>query len=91
MIRITTLLLLLSCLPPVHSADEERLSLTFDNAPVERILQALADYQQINLMITKLINYITEKVKSFHFLMFKKKHRNLQRLRIVAWRIHPVT
>ncbi|KYM75292.1 porin [Pantoea agglomerans] len=25
--------------------------MTFDNAPVERILQALADYQQINLMI----------------------------------------
>lgn len=51
MIRITTLLLLLSCLLPVHAADEEPLSLTFDNAPVERILQALADYQQINLMI----------------------------------------
>ncbi|MEN4537704.1 DNA uptake porin HofQ [Pantoea agglomerans] len=57
MIRIATLLLLLllllllSCLPPVHAADEEPLSLTFDNAPVERILQALADYQQINLMI----------------------------------------
>ncbi|MSE14379.1 DNA uptake porin HofQ [Pantoea agglomerans] len=51
MIRIATLLLLLSCLLPVHAADEEPLSLTFDNAPVERILQALADYQQINLMI----------------------------------------
>lgn len=51
MIRITTLLLLLSCLLPVYAADEEPLSLTFDNAPVERILQALADYQQINLMI----------------------------------------
>jgi protein transport protein HofQ len=50
MIRITTLLLL-SCLLPVYAADEEPLSLTFDNAPVERILQALADYQQINLMI----------------------------------------
>ena len=51
MIRITTLLLLLSCLLPVYAADEEPLSLTFDNAPVERILQALADYPQINLMI----------------------------------------
>lgn len=51
MIRIATLLLLLSCLLPVYAADEEPLSLTFDNAPVERILQALADYQQINLMI----------------------------------------
>ena len=51
MIRIATLLLVISCLLPVHAADEEPLSLTFDNAPVERILQALADYQQINLMI----------------------------------------
>ena len=51
MIRIATLLLAISCLLPVHAADEEPLSLTFDNAPVERILQALADYQQINLMI----------------------------------------
>lgn len=50
MIRIVTLLLL-SCLLPVYAADKEPLSLTFDNAPVERILQALADYQQINLMI----------------------------------------
>ncbi|SFO44649.1 protein transport protein HofQ [Candidatus Pantoea varia] len=49
--RIATLLLVISCLLPVYAADEEPLSLTFDNAPVERILQALADYQQINLMI----------------------------------------
>ena len=49
--RIATLLLLISCLLPVYAADEEPLSLTFDNAPVARILQALADYQQINLMI----------------------------------------
>ncbi|QCA03001.1 DNA uptake porin HofQ [Pantoea vagans] len=49
--RIATLLLLISCLLPVYAADEEPLSLTFDNAPVGRILQALADYQQINLMI----------------------------------------
>ena len=50
--RIVTLLLVISCLLPVYAADEEPLSLTFDNAPVERILQALADYQQINLMIS---------------------------------------
>lgn len=49
--RIATLLLLISCLLPVYAADEEPLSLTFDNAPVARILQVLADYQQINLMI----------------------------------------
>ncbi|WP_442798015.1 DNA uptake porin HofQ [Pantoea vagans] len=49
--RIATLLLLISCLLPVYAADEEPLSLTFDNAPIARILQALADYQQINLMI----------------------------------------
>lgn len=49
--RIVTLLLVISCLLPVYAADEEPLSLTFDNAPIERILQALADYQQINLMI----------------------------------------
>ena len=48
--RIATLLLLINCLLPVYAADEEPLSLTFDNAPVARILQALADYQQINLM-----------------------------------------
>ncbi|ORM62698.1 DNA transporter HofQ [Pantoea rodasii] len=32
-------------------ANEDRLSLVFDDAPVERILQALADYQQTNLLI----------------------------------------
>jgi len=32
-------------------ANNDRLSLTFDDAPVERILQALADYQQTNLLI----------------------------------------
>lgn len=41
----------LSGLLPVYAADEEPLSLTFDHAPVARILQALADYQQVNLMI----------------------------------------
>ncbi|WP_288475211.1 DNA uptake porin HofQ [uncultured Pantoea sp.] len=51
MTRIALLLLALSSLLPVYAADEEPLSLTFDHAPVTRILQALADYQQINLMI----------------------------------------
>lgn len=51
MTRIALLLLALSGLLPVYAADEEPLSLTFDHAPVTRILQALADYQQINLMI----------------------------------------
>lgn len=49
--RILTLWLALCCLLPAHAADDQRLSLAFDNAPVERILQALADYQQINLII----------------------------------------
>lgn len=51
MTRIALLLLALSGLLPVYAADEEPLSLTFDHAPVTRILQALADYQQINLLI----------------------------------------
>ncbi len=45
-----TLLLLLCLSLPLH-ANEERLSLVFDDAPVERILQALADYQQTNLLV----------------------------------------
>ncbi|NIG21719.1 MULTISPECIES: DNA uptake porin HofQ [Pantoea] len=44
------LLLCLSLSLPLQ-ANEERLSLVFDDAPVERILQALADYQQTNLLI----------------------------------------
>ncbi len=43
--------LLLLCLGMPLSANDDRLSLTFDDAPVERILQALADYQQTNLLI----------------------------------------
>jgi protein transport protein HofQ len=43
--------LLLLCLSMPLSANDDRLSLTFDDAPVERILQALADYQQTNLLI----------------------------------------
>lgn len=51
MTRIALLLMALGGLLPVYAADEEPLSLTFDHAPVARILQALADYQQVNLMI----------------------------------------
>lgn len=45
------MLLLLWCLSAPLYASKERLSLVFDDAPVERILQALADYQQVNLLI----------------------------------------
>jgi protein transport protein HofQ len=44
-------LLMLLCLSMSLRANDDRLSLTFDDAPVERILQALADYQQTNLLI----------------------------------------
>lgn len=50
MLRIATLLLI-SSLQPVYAADEAPLSLAFNHAPVEQILQALADYQQVNLLI----------------------------------------
>ncbi len=46
------ILLLAACvlLAPAQ-ASSQRLSLNFDDAPVERILQALADYQRVNLLI----------------------------------------
>ncbi|PYG47910.1 protein transport protein HofQ [Pantoea sp. AG1095] len=44
-------LLMLLCLSMPLRANDDQLSLTFDDAPVERILQALADYQQTNLLI----------------------------------------
>ena len=50
MIRTIILTLALCCLTPAF-ANDEKLSLAFDDAPVERILQALADYQGINLLI----------------------------------------
>lgn len=50
MIRTIILTLVLCCLTPAF-ANDEKLSLAFDDAPVERILQALADYQGINLLI----------------------------------------
>lgn len=43
-------LFLLLILMPLH-ASPVRLSLAFDDAPVGQILQALADYQQLNLVI----------------------------------------
>jgi len=44
-------LLLLGCLSlPLHASDTQ-LSLVFDDAPIAHILQALADYQQTNLLI----------------------------------------
>jgi len=49
-IRTIILTLALCCLTPAF-ANDEKLSLAFDDAPVERILQALADYQGINLLI----------------------------------------
>ncbi|MBP2168641.1 protein transport protein HofQ [Erwinia toletana] len=45
---IIVILVLLS--PPGRSS-EAPISLAFDDAPVERVLQALADYQQLNLMV----------------------------------------
>ena len=58
MLRMTLLLLACLWLAPVQANDDasdgehgQRLSLNFDDAPVERILQALADYQHVNLLI----------------------------------------
>ena len=47
------ILLLTACvlLAPAQASSSQRLSLNFDDAPVERILQALADYQRVNLLI----------------------------------------
>jgi len=45
-----TLWLVLLLSAPLQASDD-RLSLVFDDAPVERILQALADYQHTNLLI----------------------------------------
>ncbi|HBZ15169.1 MAG TPA: DNA uptake porin HofQ [Pantoea sp.] len=45
------MVLMLLCLSAPLRASDDRLSLVFDDAPVERILQALADYQEINLLI----------------------------------------
>lgn len=48
--RWMTLVMLMCLSTPLH-ANDDRLSLVFEDAPVERILQALADYQQTNLLI----------------------------------------
>lgn len=50
MIRII-LLLTMGLLTPLYASDTQRISLAFDAAPVEQILQALADYQQLNVLI----------------------------------------
>ncbi|PWW12065.1 MULTISPECIES: DNA uptake porin HofQ [Pantoea] len=52
MIRTAILTWLVLCLMPAHASHDDGLSLAFDDAPVERVLQALADYQHINLMIS---------------------------------------
>lgn len=50
--RALWLLICLSLTPAQASnGDNRRLSLNFDRAPVEQILQALADYQRLNLLI----------------------------------------
>ncbi len=50
------MLLLAGLMFPAHASDEpltndERLTLAFDDAPVERILNALAEFQQLNLLV----------------------------------------
>ena len=54
MLRIILFLLASLWLAPTLANDDDngqRLSLNFDDAPVARILQALADYQHLNLLI----------------------------------------
>lgn len=53
MLRVALLIVMSAYLTPVFANDQnvQRLSLSFDEAPVELILQALADYQQVNLLI----------------------------------------
>lgn len=54
MLRMTLFLLASLWLTPTLANDDDngqRLSLNFDDAPVARILQALADYQHFNLLI----------------------------------------
>lgn len=48
MIRTAILTWLVLCLTPAHASHDDGLSLAFDDAPVERVLQALADYQHIH-------------------------------------------
>ena len=42
---------MLITLMPATRASDDRLTLAFDDAPVERILNALAEFQQLNLLI----------------------------------------
>lgn len=48
MLRIALLMLLFI---PLLCAQADKLSLAFDNAPTAQVLQALADHQQLNLMV----------------------------------------
>ena len=50
MIRKVTGLLLIGLMLPAYASDD-RLTLAFDDAPVERILNALAEFQQLNLLV----------------------------------------
>lgn len=43
-------MLLIGLMLPAHASDD-RLTLAFDDAPVERILNALAEFQQLNLLV----------------------------------------
>lgn len=47
---VTGVLLLTGAMFAAHASDEH-LTLAFDNAPVERILNALAEFQQLNLLV----------------------------------------
>ncbi|NIF24213.1 DNA uptake porin HofQ [Candidatus Pantoea multigeneris] len=51
MTKYFILIVTLAWLNGVRSAEPQPLSLVFEEAPVERILQALADYQQVNLLV----------------------------------------
>lgn len=48
--KVTGLLLLIWLMLPAYASDD-RLTLAFDDAPVERILNALAEFQQLNLLV----------------------------------------
>lgn len=48
--RIVCLLMLMGVLTPLK-ANERPVSLAFDDAPVGQVLQALADWQNLNLMV----------------------------------------
>ncbi|WP_437612681.1 DNA uptake porin HofQ [Erwinia sp. V71] len=45
------MIVMLLLLSPSGRSSDTAISLAFDDAPVEQVLQALADYQQLNLMV----------------------------------------